>query len=110
MFPKSIKKLSQGGAQLDLLLTSKEQPIVDIVQGRKLKSWKKRAKLVGLEQCTTEEQILFGDLLGRIEWKTGLNSKGALESWLIFKNNLLKAQEWLILTCRKLNKCGMVPD
>lgn len=39
------------------------------------------------------EFVLFRDLLGRISWKTAVEGKGkACESWLIFKDNLLKAQ------------------
>ncbi|KAK4824035.1 hypothetical protein QYF61_009626 [Mycteria americana] len=36
---------------------------------------------------------LFRDLLGRVPWDTSLEGRGAQESWLIFKDHLLQAQE-----------------
>ena len=36
---------------------------------------------------------LFRDLLGRVPWGTALEERGAQESWLIFKDPLLQAQE-----------------
>jgi len=36
---------------------------------------------------------LFGDLLGRVPWDKALEGRGVQESWLIFKNQLLQAQE-----------------
>ena len=38
---------------------------------------------------------LFRDLLVEISWETGLKSKRALKSWLIFKDMVLKAQNGL---------------
>lgn len=35
--------------------------------------------------------------------------KGAQESWLVFKNNLFKAQEQSIPTCRKRSNRGRRP-
>lgn len=34
----------------------------------------------------------------------------AQESWLIFKSNLIKAQEWSFLTLRKTSKYGRGPQ
>ena len=44
---------------------------------------------------------LFRDLLGRVPWDTALEGRGAQESWLIFRDHLLQAQEWCIPTKRK---------
>ncbi|KFV04324.1 hypothetical protein N340_00281, partial [Tauraco erythrolophus] len=44
---------------------------------------------------------LFEDLLGRVPWHKPLEGRGAQESWLIFKDHLLQAQEWCIPTKRK---------
>ena len=35
---------------------------------------------------------LFRDLLGRVPWDTALEGRGAQESWLILKGNLLQDQ------------------
>lgn len=71
-----------------------------------LKSWEKSERQI--VQCTVQDPVhtvttghfrradfsLFRDLLGRISWKTTTEGEGkACESWLIFKDNLLKAQE-----------------
>lgn len=34
---------------------------------------------------------------------------GTQATWLIFRDNLLKAQTWFVLTCRKLKKHGRRP-
>ena len=47
---------------------------------------------------------LFRDLLGRVPWDTALEGRGAQESWLIFKDHLLQAQERCIPTKRKSGK------
>ncbi|KFV16061.1 hypothetical protein N340_10026, partial [Tauraco erythrolophus] len=44
---------------------------------------------------------LFRDLLARVQWDEALEGRGAQESWLIFKDHLLQAQEWCIPTKRK---------
>ena len=36
---------------------------------------------------------LLGDLLGKIPWGKGLEGRGAQESWSVFKDHLLQAQE-----------------
>ncbi|KFV13526.1 hypothetical protein N340_11889, partial [Tauraco erythrolophus] len=44
---------------------------------------------------------LFRDLLSRVQWDEALEGRGARESWLIFKDHLLQAQERCIPTKRK---------
>ncbi|KFV20689.1 hypothetical protein N340_13269, partial [Tauraco erythrolophus] len=44
---------------------------------------------------------LFRDLLARVQWDEALEGRGAQESWLIFKDHLLQAQEQCIPTKRK---------
>ncbi|KFV20185.1 hypothetical protein N340_14281, partial [Tauraco erythrolophus] len=44
---------------------------------------------------------LFRDLLTRVQWDEALKGRGVQESWLIFKDHLLQAQEWCIPTNRK---------
>ncbi|KFV17265.1 hypothetical protein N340_13574, partial [Tauraco erythrolophus] len=47
---------------------------------------------------------LFRDLLGRVQWDEALEGRGAQESWLIFKDHLLQAQEQCIPTKRKSSR------
>ncbi|GAB0177051.1 mitochondrial enolase superfamily member 1 [Grus japonensis] len=47
---------------------------------------------------------LFRDLLGRIPWDKTLEGRGAQDSWLVFKDHLLQAQEQCIPTKRKSGK------
>ncbi|GAB0181505.1 hypothetical protein GRJ2_000615800 [Grus japonensis] len=47
---------------------------------------------------------LFRDLLGRVPWDKALEGRGAQESWLVFKDHLLQAQERCIPTKRKSGK------
>lgn len=52
---------------------------------------------------------LFVDLFGSIPWETASGSKGVQESWLIFKDSLLGAEERSFPACRKTNKHGRRP-
>ena len=52
---------------------------------------------------------LFRDLLGRVTWDKALEGRGAQESWLIFKDHPLQAQERCILTKRKSGKTSRRP-
>ncbi|KFP87718.1 hypothetical protein N310_01981, partial [Acanthisitta chloris] len=47
---------------------------------------------------------LFKDLLDRVPWDEVLEGRGAQECWLIFKDQLLQAQDRCIQTWRKLRK------
>ncbi|KFW73581.1 hypothetical protein AS28_12130, partial [Pygoscelis adeliae] len=47
---------------------------------------------------------LFRDLLGRVPWDKAMEGRGAQESWVIFKDHLLQAQERCIPTKRKSGK------
>ncbi|KFV01564.1 hypothetical protein N340_02894, partial [Tauraco erythrolophus] len=44
---------------------------------------------------------LFRDLLARVQWDEALEGRGAQESWLVFTDHLLQAQERCIPTKRK---------
>ncbi|KFP38997.1 hypothetical protein N324_03101, partial [Chlamydotis macqueenii] len=52
---------------------------------------------------------LFGDLLGKVLWDKALDRREAQESWLIFKDHLLQAQERCIPTKRKSGKNARRP-
>lgn len=52
---------------------------------------------------------LLGDLLGRLSGRLPCRVKGARDSWWIFKDNLLKAQNQSIAVFRKSSKHGRRP-
>ena len=49
---------------------------------------------------------LFKELVKKTSWKTALKHKGAEQSWQIFKEAFLRAQEISIPRCRKPGKEG----
>jgi len=53
---------------------------------------------------------LFWNMLGRVSWDKALEGREARESWLIFKDRLLQAQENYIPTKRKSRKNARRPD
>lgn len=54
-------------------------------------------------------RIEFKILREVISWETVLEGKGAQDSWLVFKNNLLRMQERSSVTYEKLRKFGRRP-
>ncbi|KFW61745.1 hypothetical protein AS28_00352, partial [Pygoscelis adeliae] len=52
---------------------------------------------------------LFRDLLGRVPWDKAPEGRGAQESWVMFKDHLLQAQERCIPTKRKSGKNARRP-
>ncbi|GAB0182026.1 hypothetical protein GRJ2_000667900 [Grus japonensis] len=102
---------TRRGAMLDLVLINKEGLVGN-------------AKLKGSLSCSDHEMVefqilravrrahsklttldfgradfgLFRDLLGRIPWDKAVEARGAQESWLVFKDHLLRAQERCIPT------------
>ncbi|GAB0183298.1 hypothetical protein GRJ2_000795100 [Grus japonensis] len=47
---------------------------------------------------------LFRDLLGRVPWDKALEGRGAQDSWVVFKDHLLQAQEQCIPTEEKVRQ------
>lgn len=54
-------------------------------------------------------RIEFKILREVISWETVLEGKGAQDSWLVFKNNLLRMQERSSVTYEKLRKFDRRP-
>ena len=91
---------------LDLVLTNKEGLVWNVklqgslgcidhemVKFRILRAVRRvHSKLTTLD-FTRADFGLFRDLLGRIPWDKALEGIGTQESWLIFKDHLLQAQE-----------------
>ncbi|GAB0205246.1 hypothetical protein GRJ2_002990200 [Grus japonensis] len=101
-----LKDPTRRGAMLDLILTNKEGLVGDVklkgslgcsdhemVEFRILRAARRaRSKLTTLD-FRRADFGLFRDLLGRISWDKALEGKGAQDSWLIFKGDLLQAQK-----------------
>ncbi|KAK4826209.1 hypothetical protein QYF61_006153 [Mycteria americana] len=117
-----IEEPMRRGAMLDLVLTNEEGLVGNV-------------KLKGSLDCSDHEMVefkilraprrvhsklttldfrradfgLFRDLLGRAPWDKALEARGAQESWLIFKDHLLQAQERCTPTTRKSSKNARRP-
>ena len=52
---------------------------------------------------------LFRAPVRGIAWETALRGKGVNESWEIFKDNFLRAQELSVLMCKKSGRGGRKP-
>ncbi|KAK4823211.1 hypothetical protein QYF61_027358 [Mycteria americana] len=52
---------------------------------------------------------LFRRLVKRVPWEAALMGKGVQEGWTFFKEEVLKAQEWAVPWCRKMNQRGRPP-
>ncbi|GAB0204837.1 hypothetical protein GRJ2_002949300 [Grus japonensis] len=112
-----IEKPMRTGAMLDLVLTNKE----GLVGNMKLKGslgcndhemvefkilravGRVHSKLAALDFRRADFGF-FRDLLGRVPWDKVLEGRGARDSWLIFRDHLLQAQEQCIPTKRKSGK------
>ncbi|KAG6924381.1 hypothetical protein G0U57_017597, partial [Chelydra serpentina] len=49
------------------------------------------------------------ELMGKVPWEKNMRRKGVQESWLYFKEFLLRLQEQTIPMCRKKSKYGRQP-
>lgn len=87
-----ICKLTSGYALLDLLPTNKEE----LAENVKVYD-------------SVMRRIEFKILREVISWETVLEGKGAQDRWLVFKDNLLRMQEWSSVTYEKLRKFGRRP-
>ncbi|GAB0187539.1 hypothetical protein GRJ2_001219200 [Grus japonensis] len=94
------------GAMLDLVLTNKEGLMGNVkfkdslgcsdyeaVEFKILKAARRvHSKLTALDFRRADFGP-FRDLLGRVPWDKALEGRGAQDSWLVFKDHLLQAQE-----------------
>ena len=52
---------------------------------------------------------LFRRLVGGVPWGSVLESKGVQDGWLLFKKEVLKAQEQAVPLSHKMSQCGRRP-
>ena len=94
------------GAILDLVLTNKEGLVanmklkgslgctdLEMVEFRILRAVRSEQSNLTTLDFMSADFGLFRDLLSRVPWHKGLEGRGAQESWLIFQDHLLQAQE-----------------
>ncbi|CAM5117140.1 unnamed protein product [Natator depressus] len=117
-----LDKPTRGGAFLDLLLTNREELVgeaeVDgnlggsdhemvefriLTQGRKVSS---RIRTLDFRKADFDS---LRERMGRIPWETNMKGKGVQESWLYFKESLLRLQGQTIPMSRKNSKYGRRP-
>ncbi|GAB0208941.1 hypothetical protein GRJ2_003359800 [Grus japonensis] len=109
-----IEESTRRGAMLDLVLPNKEGLVGNVklkgslgCSDREMVEFKilRAARRAHSELTTLDfRRAGFGlsrDLLGRVPWDKALEGRGAQDSWLVFKDHLLQAQEQCIPTKRK---------
>ena len=97
---------TRRGAMLDLVCTNKEELVANVklkgslgysdhnmVKFNILRSGRRGHSKVTTLECRREDFGLFRGLLGRVPRDKALEGRGDQESWLIFKDHLLQAQE-----------------
>ncbi|PKU33078.1 glycerol kinase [Limosa lapponica baueri] len=110
------------GAMLDLVLSNKEGLVGNVkirgslgcsdhemMEFKTLKAARRAHSKLTTLNFRRADFGLFRDLLGRVPWDKALEGRGAQESWLIFKDHLLKAQEQCIPTKRNSGKNARKP-
>nr|XP_048724541.1 RNA-binding motif, single-stranded-interacting protein 1 isoform X1 [Caretta caretta]XP_048724542.1 RNA-binding motif, single-stranded-interacting protein 1 isoform X1 [Caretta caretta]XP_048724543.1 RNA-binding motif, single-stranded-interacting protein 1 isoform X1 [Caretta caretta]XP_048724544.1 RNA-binding motif, single-stranded-interacting protein 1 isoform X1 [Caretta caretta] len=117
-----LEEPTRGGAFLDLLLTNRVELVgeakVDgnlggsdhelvefriLTQGRKVSS---RIRTLDFRKADFDS---LRERMARIPWRTNLKGKGVQESWLYFKESLLRLQGQTIPMSRKNSKYGRRP-
>ncbi|CAM4574228.1 unnamed protein product [Lepidochelys olivacea] len=114
-----LEEPTRGRAFLNLLLTNREDLVgeakVDgnlgcsdhelvefkiLTQGRKVSS---RIRTLDFRKADFDS---LRELMGRIPWGNNMRGKGVQESWLYFKESLMRLQGQTIPMCRKNSKYG----
>jgi len=117
-----IQELTRSGAMLDLVLTNKQGLVGNVKVKRSLvcsdhkmvefkirrAARRVRSKLATLDFRRADFGLLK-DLPGRIPWDKALEGRGAQESWSVFKDHLLQAQEGCIPTKGKSGRNARRP-
>ena len=113
---------TRGEALLDLLLTNMDELIKDIKISvslgcsdhalveftilRDMGQVKSKVRTLNFRRVNFQ---LFKELVDGTPWEAALRDKGAEQSWQLFKDIFLKAQELSIPICKKSGKNGRIP-
>jgi len=120
--PQVIEEPTMRDAMVDLVFTNKEGLVGnvkvkgslgcsghEIVEFKLLRAVRRvRSKLATLDFRRADFGLLR-DLFGRIPWDKALEGRGAQESWSVFKDHLLQAQEQCIPAKRKSGRNARMP-
>ncbi|XP_071892066.1 uncharacterized protein [Anas platyrhynchos] len=117
-----VSETTRGGAPLDLLFTNREGLVEDVVVGNCLgqsdhemveftilgKARKGTGKTAVLD-FRRADFVLLRTLVGRVSWEAVLKGRGVQEGWVLFRREILMAQERSVPTCPKTNWWGRRP-
>ncbi|CAM4580634.1 unnamed protein product [Caretta caretta] len=117
-----LEEPTRGRALLDLLLTNHEELVgeakVDgnlggsdheMVEFRILTQGRKESSRVWTLDFRKADFDSLRELMGKIPWENNMRGKRVQESWLYFKESLLRLQGQTIPMCRKNSKYGRRP-
>ena len=114
-----IREPARAAAPLDLLFTNREGLVGDVEVGGCLgqsdhdtveflilgEGRRGNSKTATLHFRRADFE-LFRRLVGRVPWGSVLESKGVQDGWLLFKKEVLKAQEQAVPMSRKMSRRG----
>ncbi|GAB0206529.1 hypothetical protein GRJ2_003118500 [Grus japonensis] len=119
---KVIDSPTSGEVLLDLLLTNTDEPIGEVkISGslgcsdhalveftilRDMGQVKSKIKILNFKRVNFQS---FKQLVDETLWETTLRDKGAEQSWRLFKDVFLRAQEFSVPMCKKSGKEGRRP-
>ena len=112
-----VREPTRGAAPLDLLFTNREGLVGDVEVGGCLGQSdhdmvefsilgggrRGNSKTATLDFRRADFE-LFRRLVGRVPWGSVLESKGVQDGWLLFKKEVLKAQEQAVPLSRKMSR------
>ncbi|CAM4377561.1 unnamed protein product [Caretta caretta] len=117
-----LEEPTRGRALLDLLLTNREELVGEakvngnlggsdheMVKFRILTQGRKESSRIQTLDFRKADFDSLRELMGKIPWENNMTGKGVQESWLYFKESLLRLQGQTIPMCRKNSKYGRQP-
>uniref|UniRef100_A0A8B9ZFV9 Reverse transcriptase domain-containing protein n=1 Tax=Anas platyrhynchos TaxID=8839 RepID=A0A8B9ZFV9_ANAPL len=117
-----ISEPTRGGALLDLLFTNREGLVEDVIVGNSLgqsdHEMVEFSILGGARKGTSKTTVLdfrradfrlLRTLVGGVPWEAVLKGRGVQEGWVLFKRQILMAQERSIPMCPKMSHRGRRP-
>ncbi|GAB0190215.1 hypothetical protein GRJ2_001486800 [Grus japonensis] len=117
-----IEEQMMRGAMLELVLTNKEGLVGNVklkgslgcsdhemMEFKILMAVRRAHSKLATLDFSRADYGLFRDLLGRVLWDKALEGRGAQDSWLVFKDHLLQAQERCMPTESKSGKKARRP-
>ena len=117
-----VREPTRGAAPLDLLFTNREglvgdvevggclgQSDHDMVEFSVLGGGRRGNSKTATLDFRRADFELFRRLVGRVLWSSVFESKGVQDGWLLFKKEVLKAQEQAVPLSRKMSRCGRRP-